>query len=162
MNAIKEEVHIPLFTECNEPDDFDVFVYGKKHLEERTQDNFGKALRRYLDDVSLRSNQFARLTGFSKASVSYYLSNEREIGLDNLCAICIALRLHPKKQRHLFRLSHKILPDDTGFEGDRDTIIRSYMDSCAFDIRSTLSACNAKLIDCNLRPLALESGVLNG
>lgn len=164
MNA-KKEIHIPLFTDSDEPDDYEVFLYGDANKEsnaenvELRKESFREAMSRYLNEAAIGNNQLAQLMGVSNALISYYLSDQRNITYDHLCALCIALRLHPKKQRYLFRLLHLYLPDNAGYDEDeRDTIIRNYLDSCAYLKGYTVKACNKKLSAHKLKPLTIKRG----
>lgn len=44
---------VPLYVERKKVIDFDMYIYGTKNAEEQEQDFFGKALKRYADDVGV-------------------------------------------------------------------------------------------------------------
>ena len=83
--------------------------------------------------------------------IYYYLLGVRRITYETLCAICIALRLHPVRQEHLFRKAHIMMPCDEPYPSKRDRIIKYYLDNCAFIERCTVIACNEELTanDCD-------------
>ena len=72
---------------------------------------------------------------------------------DWLCAICIALRLHPCRQRYLFSLLMYALPCYQDFRKADKNIIMAYLDGCAFNNRYTLTACNEQLKAIHAKPL---------
>ena len=62
-----------------------------------------------------------------------------------LCAISIALRLKPVKQRYLLgRLRHR-LRDGIVEHTTRSYIIREYLDGCYYDDSLTVISCNDRL-----------------
>ena len=99
-------IRVPLYTERKEVTDFDMYIYGTKNADEKAHDSFGKALKRYADDIGVNAGDIARLTGISKSSVSYYFNGERQVGFNTLIALCLALRLHQLRTDHLFELTH--------------------------------------------------------
>ncbi len=95
---------IPLFSEQEEQQNYEVYVYGTDDLVEQHKDSFCLALCRYLDEIHISQKTLARLTGIAPSTLSRYLSGKRKMQYDYLCAVCIALRLHPCRQRYLFSL----------------------------------------------------------
>ena len=144
---------IPLFSEQEEPQSYEVYVYGTDDLTEQHKDNFCLALARYLDEINISQKMLARLTGIAPSTLSRYLSGKRKIQYGYLCAVCIALRLHPCRQRYLFSLLMYVMPSDQDFRKSDKNIIRAYLDGCAFDKRYTLTACNDQLTAINTKPL---------
>ena len=71
----------------------------------------------------------------------------------SLCAVCIAIRLHPFRQRYLFSLLLYAMPGDQDYRKADKNIIRAYLDGCAFDKRYTLTACNEQLKAIHTKPL---------
>lgn len=69
------------------------------------------ALFRYMEELDVSVNQLALMTGISASSISRYRKGRRGIKRDYLCAICIALGLFSCQQRHLFTITHNVLPD---------------------------------------------------
>ena len=69
-----ELIKVPLYTEREEVTDFDMYIYGTKNANAQKQDFFGKALKRYADDIGVNAGELARLTGISKSSVNYYFN----------------------------------------------------------------------------------------
>ena len=72
-------VFIPLFSDKAEPQDFDVYVFGSNEPSDKEKDTFRKALKRYLADYNVSPTQLAELTGISRTSIYYYLSDTRQI-----------------------------------------------------------------------------------
>lgn len=101
------DLHTPqilLFSEQEEPQSYEIYVYGTDDLVEQHKDSFCLALCRYLDEIHISQKTLARLTGIAPSTLSRYLSGKRKMQYDCLCAVCIALRLHPCRQRYLFSL----------------------------------------------------------
>ena len=82
-----------------------------------------------------------------------YLSGKRKMQYDYLCAVCIAIRLHPFRQRYLFSLLLYAMPCDQDYRKADKNIIMAYLDGCAFDKRYTLTACNEQLKAIHTKPL---------
>ena len=146
-------VYIPLFSDKEEPQDFDVNVFGSNEPSDKEKDTFRKALKRYLTDYNVSPTQLAELTGISRTSIYYYLSDTRQISFRYLCAICIALRLHPSGQRHLFSLAGYLMPDERGNTRQISYILRNHLDACAFLESFSLAACNDRLKAIGERPI---------
>ena len=153
MKTKRDIIRIPLFSELKEPDNYDVYVYGTEQLEGKQQDTFTKALNRYLDYYGINVRELSLLSGLSKSGIYYYFSGKRHVTYDSLCAVCIALRLHPCRQRHLFSLLLYEMPCERDFSQSDKYIIRAYLDGCAFDKRYTLIACNDQLTAIHAKPL---------
>ena len=153
---------IALFSEIEEPLDFKVFVYGTKNSLMIDADTFGDALARYLKEYNISYDMFARMTGIGKGSISRYLKNTRQIGQKYLCAVCIALRLHPLRREYLFSKSDNVIPGTYGYNGLAAHIIRNYLDGCAFSEKYTLEACNKRLIEIKAKPLTKLTSITEG
>lgn len=97
------DLHTPqilLFSEQEEPQSYEIYVYGTDDLVEQHKDSFCLALCRYLDEIHISQKTLARLTGIAPSTLSRYLSGKRKMQYDCLCAVCIALRLHPCRHRY--------------------------------------------------------------
>ena len=150
------DLHTPqisLFSEHEEPQSYEVYVYGTDDLNEQNKDSFCVALCRYLDEINISQKTLARLTGIAPSTLSRYLSGKRKMQYDYLCAVCIAIRLHPFRQRYLFSLLLYAMPCDQDYRKADKNIIRAYLDGCAFDKRFTLTACNEQLKAIHTKPL---------
>lgn len=110
MKSIIQIPRIPLFTEIEEPQSYAIYIFGTDNRLLQDADTFGDALARYLNEYNISQDMFARMTGISQCTISRYLKNERKIRQRYLCAVCIALRLHPFRQRHLFFKSDNLIP----------------------------------------------------
>ncbi len=146
-------VCIPLFSDKEIPQDFDVYVFGSNEPFEKEKDTFRKALKRYIADYNVSPTRLAELTGISRTSIYYYLSDTRQVSYRYLCAICIALRLHPTRQRHLFSLAGYLMPDERRNARSIDYILRNHLDACAFMESFSLAACNDCLKAIGERPI---------
>lgn len=144
--------HIPLFSEMGELQSYGIYIFGTDDLFEQHNDSFCLALSRYLCEVGVNQKMLSRLTGIASSTISRYLSGKRKIRYDYLCAVCIALRLHPCRQRHLFSLLRYSMPCEQNFSNHEEYIIRAYLDGCAFDERYTLTACNDQLKAASTKP----------
>lgn len=125
--------------------DYNRLVYGttnKAKIALLLNEPLSSAISRYMDFRNIGTNKLADLTGIAASTISRYRSGKREISRDYLCAICIALRLLPCQQRHLFAVTHLDIPDDKIDLDNREYIIRDFMDGCAYDDRYTLDLCN--------------------
>ena len=142
-------IRVPLYTERKEVTDFDMYIYGTKNEDEKAHDSFGKALKRYADDIGINAGDLARLTGISKSSVSYYFNGERQVGFNTLIALCLALRLHQFRADHLFELTHFEIRKSE----PRYYIIKEYLSGCAYDEKFSLYACQMRLKECNFELL---------
>lgn len=159
MSKSRKAPRIPLFSECKEPHNYDIYVYGSNDPLDMERDTFSAALSRYLENggvagKKISARRLSALSGTSKTSIYYYLRSQRGITYDSLCALCIALRLHPIRQKHLFCKAHIMMPTDEPYPNQRDKIIRSFLDSCAFQEEYTVCACNARLIANGFEPLS--------
>lgn len=152
INA-QNAVCIPLFSDREKPQDFDVYVFGSNKPSDKEKDTLRNALKRYLTDYNVSPSQLAELTGISRTSIYYYLSDTRQISYRYLCAICIALRLHPTRQRHLFSLAGYLMPDERGNTRQSDYILRNHLDACAFIESFSLATCNDRLKAIGERPI---------
>ena len=158
MSRKKKAPRIPLFSERKEPKNKDLYIYGSEDTSDKENDTLPKALFRFMADsgpdnkkVSVRN--LAILSGVSKSAIYYYRFGVRRISYETLCAVCIALRLHPMRQEHLFHKAHIMMPCDEPYPNKRDRIIRYYLDNCAFLERCTVGACNAELKENDCDPL---------
>lgn len=104
-------------------------------------------------EINISQKTLARLTGIAPSTLSRYLSGKRKMQYDYLCAVCIAIRLHPFRQRYLFSLLLYAMPGDQDYRKADKNIIRAYLDGCAFDKRYTLTACNEQLKAIHTKPL---------
>lgn len=150
------DLHTPqilLFSEQEEPQSYEIYVYGTDDLVEQHKDSFCLALCRYLDEIHISQKTLARLTGIAPSTLSRYLSGKRKIPYDCLCAVCIALRLHPCRQCYLFSLLMYALPCYQDFRKADKNIIMAYLDGCAFNNRYTLTGCNEQLKAIHVKPL---------
>ncbi|MDE6679164.1 MAG: helix-turn-helix domain-containing protein [Ruminococcus sp.] len=134
-------IKVPLYTERKKITDFDMYIYGTKNADEQKQDSFGKAMKRYADDIGVNTSDLAKLTGISKSSVSYYFNGERQVGFNTLIELCLALRLHPLRTEYLFELTHFELRRSD----PRYYIIKEYLSGCAYDEKFSLYACQMRL-----------------
>ena len=158
MSKQKTAPRIPLYSERREPENKDNYIYGSEDASEKEKDSLAKAMSRYLADsgpankkVSVR--MLHTLSGVSKSAIYYYLLGVRRVTYETICAICIALRLHPMRQEHLFQKAHIMMPCDEPYPNKRDRIIKYYLDNCAFLDRCTVCACNDELIANDCDPL---------
>lgn len=154
--SMMNDLHTPqilLFSEQEEPQSYEIYVYGTDDLVEQHKDSFCLALCRYLDEIHISQKTLARLTGIAPSTLSRYLSGKRKMQYDCLCAVCIALRLHPCRQRYLFSLLMYALPCYQDFRKADKNIIMAYLDGCAFNNRYTLTACNEQLKAIHAKPL---------
>lgn len=140
---------VPLYVERKKVIDFDMYIYGTKNAEEQEQDFFGKALKRYADDVGVSAGELAKLTGISKSAVNYYFSGERQVGFNMLIALCLALQLHPLRTEYLFELTHFELRKSE----PRYYVIKEYLSGCAYEEKFNLCACQMRLKELNLELL---------
>lgn len=100
MNTVIHTPQILLFSELEEPQDYEIYIYGTSDCNKLHHDSFGLALDRYLREINISRKTLSRLTGIAPSTISRYLSGKRKIRYDYLCAVCIALKLHPSRQRH--------------------------------------------------------------
>lgn len=128
-------------------------VYGTTDYSEQYADTLPKTISRYMEDAKIGTNKLSRLTGIPKATITRYCNGTARYKEDYLCAICIALRLKPVKQRYLLgRLRHH-LRDGIIEHTVRSYIIREYLDGCYYDDSLTVASCNDRLIANKERPL---------
>lgn len=158
MNKGNSASRISLFSEREKPQSDDIYVYGSEKTADKEQDTFAAAFDRYLNDSGMSGKRvsprkLSLITGISKSTISNYEHGLRQATYDNLCAICIGLRLHPMRQRHFFCKSHFMIPTNEPYPDKRDKIIRSYLDACAFQKEYTVRACNDELIANGCEPL---------
>ena len=136
------------------PTDKNRFIFGSKKAKENHSDTFPLAIKRYTDGYGISIEQAAVVTGVAASSLYNYIADHRELTYSVMCAICIGLRLHPDRQRHLFHLCHVERPDRDYCTDPRDIIIVEYLDECAFDRAFSLTACNDAIIKINRKPLS--------
>lgn len=128
-------------------------VYGTTDYSEQYADTLPKTISRYMEDAKIGTNKLSRLTGIPKATITRYCNGTARYQEDYLCAICIALRLKPVKQRYLLgRLRHH-LRDGIVEHTVRSYLIREYLDGCYYDDSLTVASCNDRLIANKERPL---------
>lgn len=137
MSKQKSAPRIPLFSERREPSNRDKYIYGSEKYEDKVKDTFPKAFSRYMSDSGpdgkkVSARKLHTLSGVSKSAINYYLLGSRRVTYETLCAVCIALRLHPMRQRHLFAKAHIMMPGEEPFPNKRDEIIKYYLYNCAF------------------------------
>jgi len=123
-----ELIKVPLYTEREKFTDFEMYIYGTKNANEQKQDFFGKALKRYANDIGVNATELAKLTGISKSAVNYYFNGERQVGFNTLIELCLALKLHPLRTEYLFELTHFEL---RRFD-PRYYVIKEYISGCAY------------------------------
>ncbi len=144
MNNEKTKLRVPLFTEREEPENYETYINGAV-----PDDTFGKALKRYAKESGLTQGQLAELTGISRSGFYYYCKDQRKIGYEYLIILCIALRLHPMRQKYLFSFTpYKVRKSDP-----RYYIIKSFLAGCAFMEKYTVEALCEKLRAENKEPL---------
>lgn len=120
-------------------------VFGTTDYSEQYTDTLPKTISRYMEDAKIGTNKLSRLTGIPKATITRYCNGTARYKEDYLCAICIALRLKPVKQRYLLgRLRHH-LRDGIVEHTVRSYIIREYLDGCYYDDSLTVISCNDRL-----------------
>ena len=153
MQSIIQIPRIPLFTEIEEPQSYAIYIFGTDNRLIQDADTFGDALARYLNEYGITQDMFARMTGISQCTISRYLKNERKIRQRYLCAVCIALRLHPFRQRYLFFKSDNLIPGTYGFKDQTDYILCDYLNGCAYAESYTLTAYNDRAKKLGLKPL---------
>lgn len=115
--------------------------------------SFSNTLRMYMKEKHIKASQLVILSGINKNQIYKIIDSRKEISYDYLCAICIALRLEPEKQENLFSLAHYAFPDSTERSSIRDTIIRAFLDRCAFVKDYSIDNCNKILILYKEKPL---------
>lgn len=67
------DLHTPqilLFSEQEEPQSYEIYVYGTDDLVEQHKDSFCLALCRYLDEIHISQKTLARLTGIAPSTLS--------------------------------------------------------------------------------------------
>ena len=146
------DLHTPqilLFSEQEEPQSYEIYVYGTDDLVEQHKDNISQ-------------DMFARMTGISQCTISRYLKNERKIRQRYLCAVCIALRLHPFRQRHLFFKSDNLIPGTYGFKNQADYILCDYLNGCAYNESYTLTAFNDRMKKLGVKTLTNLTSDMEG
>lgn len=145
MGNDNPKLRVPLFYEHEEPEDYKTYIYGS----DPDDDTFGKALKRYADELGLTQGLLAELTGISRSSFSCYFNDRRSIGYEYLILLCVALRLHPLRQEYLFSFtSHKVRRSDP-----RYYIFKSFLAGCAFMEKYTVKALSEKLTAEHKKPL---------
>ena len=153
---------IPLYNEMPKPKDKDCFIFGSKKAKIDHSDTFPLAIKRYTEGYDISIEQAAAVTGIAASSLYNYIADYREVTYSVMCAVCIGLRLHPDRQRHLFHLCHVERPDRDYCTDPRDLIIVDYLDECAFDRAFSLIACNDAIININRKPLSSLSSDKEG
>lgn len=138
---------VPLFDAEKTCGSYEIYIYGSEDKNIQAQDTFGQALTRYFKETGLSSRQFALVSGIRRDTLKGYCKSDTMNHCDHLAAICIALRLHPRRQSHLFELSscqlHRSDP--------RYYIIQSHLDGCAFIRAYTVESCELQLCEKGLK-----------
>ena len=142
---------IPLFKGFSKDETLEEFIQGTS--SDIVDETFSSALKRYIDDLSMSNAYLCQMTKISTATISRYLRDSEYVGYLYLCAICIAIRLHPARQRYLFSLVGYTLPSEKKKPQTGDYIVQKYLDSCAFFEEYTLPACNNELLVNMKKPL---------
>lgn len=78
------DLHTPqilLFSEQEEPQSYEIYVYGTDDLVEQHKDSFCLALCRYLDEIHISQKTLARLTGIAPSTLSRYLSGKERCSM---------------------------------------------------------------------------------
>lgn len=120
-------------------------VFGATDYSIQCEDTLPNTISRYMEDAKIGTNKLSRLTGIPKATITRYCNGTAQYKEDYLCAICIALRLKPVKQRYLLgRLRHH-LRDGIVEHTVRSYIIREHLDGCYYDDSLTVISCNERL-----------------
>ena len=120
-------------------------VFGATDYSIQCEDTLPNTIYRYMEDAKIGTNKLSRLTGIPKATITRYCNGTAQYKEDYLCAICIALRLKPVKQRYLLgRLRHH-LRDGIVEHTVRSYIIREHLDGCYYDDSLTVISCNERL-----------------
>lgn len=71
-----DKLRVPLFTENNEPEDYELYIYGTLDVVEYKQNSFGKALKRYLDEAGLtQANKYS----LTQKKVEYHMKKARNL-----------------------------------------------------------------------------------
>ncbi len=140
-------------TESEELARYELEVFGTTKYADQLKDTLPIVISRYMEKAKIGTNKLSRLTGIPKATITRYCNGTARYQEDYLCAICIALRLKPVKQRYLLgRLRHH-LRDGIVEHTVRSYIIREYLDGCYYDDSLTVASCNDRLIANKERPL---------
>jgi transcriptional regulator with XRE-family HTH domain len=147
MNKYIRKPYILLYSEMPKPKDKDIFIFGSKETKKNGSDTAQLAMSRYIGDCGITPEQAAAILGIGRTTLYNYLADTRELTYSMLCVICIGLKLHPDRQRHLFHLCHIERPDREYSTDPRDLIIIEYLEECAFDNAYSLDACNKSLKD---------------
>lgn len=140
---------IPLFKGFKQNENYKTYIQGTAS----DVDTFSLALKRYIDELAITYSNLCNITGISTTTIYRYLKKGKNANYAKLCAICIAMRLPPARQRHIFSLLGYVLPSEKKCPLDGDYIVQKYLDSCAFFEEYTLIACNRELINNNSKPL---------
>lgn len=74
-----------------------------------SDDTFGKALRRYIDDECIKLIDFAVYVGVNKSTLSRYIKGRYIPETKTLMRICIILHLYPERSAYLFELCGHVL-----------------------------------------------------
>lgn len=132
---------------------YELLVYGINDLSKQFNDTVSAALSRYMTEAKIGVRKLSRMTGIPNGTISRYLHGTLKYDSDYLCAICIALRLHPCRQRHLFTMLEINMPDERGKDRNRAYIIREFLDGCFYNESYTVAICNKRLVNANMKAL---------
>lgn len=153
MKTTYKNLQETLNTNYGDKIDYDLIVYGTKSLRKQLTDTISAALCRYMENKGIGTRKLSRLTGILKGTISRYRHGTAKYNPDYLYAICIALRLRTCRQRHLFTLIKKGLPDERGKDRNRAYIIREFLDGCFYNESYTIAVCNERLISAGTESL---------
>lgn len=140
-------------TNCEELARYELEVFGTTDYADQLKDTLPIVISRYMAEAKIGTNKLSRLTGIPKATITRYCNGTARYKEDYLCAICIALRLKPAKQRHLLGRLRHYLRDGIVEHTIRSYIVREHLDGCYYDERLTVASCNDRLIANKERPL---------
>ena len=105
----------------------------------------GRILSEHFKKLGISQKEFAAEIEVTSASISQFLNGKRLPSPENLCFICIRLKIEPRIQRYLFHLLEYKMPDEYGISAGNDKTVRFYMDHCYDDDTKTLMNCKAEL-----------------
>ncbi len=145
-NTNQKPIQIAVFSDKQKLQSYEKYIFGTNNNLQKRTDTFGDALDRYMKEYNIDQKMLAEMTGIAQSTISRYIKNQRTITRKYLCAVCIALRLHPYRQEHLFGLSKRSMPGKSGYSDQVEYIIRDYMNGCAYNEKYTLLDCNDKLL----------------
>ena len=149
-------------TDCQELEKYELEIFDTTDPAEQLKDILPAIITRYMEEAKVGTNQLSRLTGIAKGTITRYCHGTAQYKEDYLCAICIALRLKPAKQRHLFQSIRLQLRDGIAEHTARSYIVREYLDGCYYDSSLTVISCNDRLIANKANPITKLSSEMEG